>query len=53
MIDMTIYPSLFSGNVYFPFGTVLKSITCYMELRKTLEHIQISLQEQLVLLFFR
>lgn len=33
MIDMTIDPSLFSGNVYFSFDTVLKKpITYYMEL---------------------
>lgn len=34
MIDTTIDPSLFSGNVYLPFDTVLKNITCYMELGK-------------------
>lgn len=54
MIDTTVDPCLFSGSVYLPFDTVLENITCCMELgKKKLKQIQISLQEQLVILFFR
>ena len=45
MTGVIINSSLCSGNVDFPFGTVLKNITWFMELGKTLKHIQISLQE--------
>lgn len=41
MMDMTNDSSLFSGNVYFSFDTILINITHYMDL----EHIQISFQE--------